>query len=69
MTIEEQIRVLCVRCHVSMSEVARRLDQSPQNFNGKLKRQSFTVPELEKIAEVLGCTYERAFVLPNGERV
>ena len=69
MTIEEQIKVLCVRCHISVSELARRVGQSPQNFNGKLKRQSFSVPDLEKIAEALGCTFERTFILPNGERV
>jgi len=69
MTIEEQIRILCIRSHVTLAEVARRLDQSPQNFNSKLRRQSFTIAELEKIAEVLGCTFERAFILPNGERV
>jgi len=69
MTIEEQIRVLCVRCRVSMSEVARRLGQTPQDFNGKLLRQSFSIAELENIAEVLGCTFERVFILPNGDRV
>jgi len=69
MTIEEQIRVLCIRSHVTLSELARRLGQSPQNLNAKLRRQSFTVAELEKIAEALGCTFERAFILPNGERV
>ena len=69
MTIEEQIRVLCVRSRVSMSELARRLGQTPQGFNGKLKRQTFSVAELEKIAAALGCTFERSFILPNGERV
>lgn len=69
MTIEEQIKILCVRSHISVAELARRVGQSPQNFNGKLKRQSFSVPELEKIAEALGCTFERIFVLPNGEKI
>ena len=69
MSIEEQIKILCVRSHVSVSELARRVGQSPQNFNGKLKRQSFSVPDLEKIAAALGCSFERSFMLPNGERV
>ena len=69
MTIAEQIRILCVLSHVSLSELARRLGQSPQNFNAKLRRKSFTVAELEDIAEAIGCTFERTFILPDGKRV
>ena len=54
MTISEQIKVLCVRCNVSEAELARRLGKSPQSFNSKMKRGSFSIPELEQIADVLG---------------
>ena len=47
MTISEQIKVLCVRCGVSEAELARRLGKSPQSFNSKMKRESFTVEDLE----------------------
>ena len=43
MTISEQIKVLCVRQKISLAELARRLGTTPQNFNAKLKRESFTV--------------------------
>lgn len=69
MTISEQKRILCVRTKMSLAELARRLDTTPQNFNAKLKRESFTVAELEKIAEVSGGTFERNFKLDNGETV
>lgn len=69
MTISEQIRILCVRKNMSLAELARRLDTTPQNFNAKLKRERFTVAELEKIAEVSGVTFERNFKLDNGETV
>ena len=69
MTTSEQIRVLCVRTGVSLSELARRIDQSPQNFNAKLKRNTITQDELNKIADALGVTYEQYFVLDNGEKV
>jgi len=69
MTIEEQIKILCVRSHISVAELARRVGQSPQNFNGKLKRQSFSISELETIAQALNCKFERAFIMPNGDRV
>ena len=69
MTTSEQIRVLCVRTGVSLSELARRINQSPQNFNAKLKRNTITQDELNRIADALGVTYEQYFVLANGERV
>lgn len=69
MTISEQIKVLCVRRNMSLAELARRLGTTPQNFNAKLKRESFTVSELEKIADVAGVTFERNFVLDNGDTV
>lgn len=69
MTITEQIKVLCVRSNVSEAELARRLGKSPQSFNSKMKRGSFTVVELENIAEALGAEFNREFILSNGEKV
>ena len=69
MTTSEQIRVLCVRKGVSLSELARRIHQTPQNFNAKLKRNTITQNELNEIAEALNVTYEQYFVLENGELV
>lgn len=37
MTTSEQIRVLCVRSGVSLSELARRINQTPQNSVSKLE--------------------------------
>lgn len=50
MTTSEQIRVLCVRSGVSLSELARRINQTPQNFSVKLKRNTVTQDELNQIA-------------------
>lgn len=69
MTTSEQIRVLCLRSGVSLSELARRMHQTPQNFIAKLKRNTVTQDELNQIADVLNVTYEQYFVLPNGEQV
>lgn len=69
MTIEEQIKTVCVRRHVTVSELARRLGQSPQNLSAKMKRQSFSISDLEKIAEALDCKFERSFILPGGEKI
>ncbi|MBQ7897048.1 MAG: helix-turn-helix transcriptional regulator [Clostridia bacterium] len=69
MTTSEQIRVLCVRAGISLSELARRINQTPQNFNAKLKRNTVTQEELNQIAKVLDVRYEQYFVLSNGEQV
>lgn len=69
MTISEQIRVLCARLNISVAELARRTGQSPQNFNSKMKRESFSIAELDKIADATGTIFERNFVLGDGEKV
>lgn len=69
MTIGEQIKVLCVRCGISEAELARRLGKSPQSFNSKIKRESFTITDLQKIAEVLGVKFVRYFMLDNGDQI
>ena len=68
-TISEQIRVLCVRSNISVAELARRLGKSPQSFNSKLKRESFTIKDLEEIAEATGTSFRRSYILPNGEEI
>lgn len=68
-TISEQIKVLCIRSNISVAELARRLGKSPQSFNSKLKRESFTVKDLEEIALVTGTEFKRNYILPNGEEI
>ncbi len=69
MSISEQIKVLCVRSNISMAELARRLGVSPQSLSAKMKRESFTISELEKIADAVGATFVRKFILYNGNEI
>lgn len=39
---------------MSLSDLARATGQTPQNLNNKLKRDKFTVQELQAIAQALG---------------
>ena len=61
MTTSEQIRVLCVRTGVSLSELARRINQTPQNFNAKLKRNTITQDELNQILQYSNGTIDVEF--------
>ena len=69
MKISEKIKVLCVRNNISNAELARRLNVSPQAFCGKMKRESFTISDLEKIANAVGVDFKYDFVLENGDIV
>lgn len=69
MSVSEQLKILCVKLNISVSELARLSGKSPQAFSQKIKRESFTVDELKQIAQASGCEYVGAFVMPNGERV
>lgn len=63
------IKELCEQMNISVSELARRIGQTPQNFNKKLKRETVTLDELKAIADVLGVRFEQAFVLPDGDEI
>ena len=65
----DKIKILCIRSGISVSELGRRVDKSPQNFFGKLKRGSLKRQDYEKIAEVTNCKYVEGFVLNDGEEI
>lgn len=54
--------------NISISELARRIGQSPQNFNKKLQRGTVKAEEMMEIADALGITFEQSFMLPDGEK-
>ena len=69
MSVSEQLKILCVKLGISVSELGRISGKSPQAFSQKMKRESFTVDELKQIAEAAGCQYEGTFITPSGEKV
>lgn len=69
MKTSDMIRRLCEQMNISVSELARRLGQSPQNFGKKLKRETITLEELKAIADVMDVKFEQAFILPDGNEI
>ena len=69
MKTSDMIRQLCEQMNISVSELARRLGQSPQNFGKKLKRETITLEELKNIADVMEVKFEQAFILPDGNEI
>ena len=69
MTTADMIEQLCEQMNISVAELARRIGQTPQNFNKKLKRETVTLDELKAIADVLDIKFEQAFILPDGNEI
>lgn len=69
MKTSDMIQQLCEQMKNSVSELARRLGQSPPNFGKKLKRETITLEELKIIAEVLDVKFEQTFILPDGKEI
>lgn len=69
MTTSDMVRELCEKMNISISELARRIGQSPQNFNKKLQRGTVSVEEMMEIANVLGILFEQGFTLPDGQSI
>ena len=69
MTTSDMIRQLCEELNISLAELSRRIGQSPQNFNKKLKRDTVSSEEMIAIAETLDVGYEQAFIFPDGEKI
>lgn len=69
MNTSDLIRELCKKKGISISELARRLGQTPQNFTKKLQRETVSTEELIKIGNELGIIFEQSFTLEDGEKL
>ena len=69
MTLEQKILMALVYRKMTQTELASKLDMSISNFNQRLKRGSFKVHELEKIAEVLGAKFAYSFDFEDGTQI
>ena len=69
MDISKKIRIACAARGISLAELARRLETTPQNMSGRLKVGTFTGEELERIAQALEATVELSFTLSDGTKV
>ena len=69
MKTSDMIRQLCEQMNMSVSELARRLGQSPQNFGKKLKRETITLEELKTIADVMNVKFEQTVIRPDGNEI
>lgn len=69
LNLETKIKMAMTYKNVSQSKLAKLIGTSPQNFNKKLKRQTFSPEELNKIANALGAEYESYFIFEDGTKI
>lgn len=59
--VAKKIRIMLVEENLKIIDLADRLNTSHQNISAKLKRNNFSVKEMEQIADVLGYNLEITF--------
>lgn len=70
MTISEKIRLLVRRREMTITALAGKIGMTRQNLNNKLKKDNFTVKELQEIAVTLNCSFDTVFTMNDtGEKV
>ena len=69
MSTSNLIKNLCKEKGISVAELARRIGQTPQNFNKKLKRETVSTEELMEIAEVLGVIFEQSYIIKKKKKL
>ena len=62
MNIEKEIRKILLDEDIEIKELASRLNTSQQNISAKLKRNNFTVKDVEKILDTLGYELKIEFI-------
>ncbi len=67
--MKTKLKMAEARAGISESELARRLETSPQALNQRLKTGRFTPDDLERIAEALDAELVFKFRWPDGTEV
>jgi len=69
MTARQIVEMAVAYCGITNSELARRLEWSPQLLNKRLNTGKFTVDEWQIIGEALGAKAKISFVFPDGREI
>lgn len=69
MKMEQKINMALAYKGISQAALARSIGMTPSNFNQKIKRETFSTEELEKIAAALGAVYSFSFEFPDGTKI
>ena len=62
LTTTEKIHVIMKRQNMSLTELAKKTDQSRQNLSNKMSRDNFSENDLRLIANALECDVMISFI-------
>lgn len=54
--VSEKIRILLIKRKMTMSELADKMETTPQNLSNKLSRDNFTEKEMKTMSGALGAS-------------
>ena len=69
MNIQTKIKMAVAFKGISQAQLARDIEMTPQNFNNKLKRGTFTEDEMATIARSLRATFNQYFEFEDGTKI
>lgn len=69
MEIERAIKILCAENELSISELARRMNMSPQALSQKIKRGTFSLDDLKTVAILTSTKFECTFEFADGTKI
>lgn len=68
--VSDKIRILLIKRKMTMSELADKIETTPQNLSNKLSRDNFSEKEMLAISNALACKLHISFSLEEtGEQV
>ncbi|MDD2190802.1 MAG: helix-turn-helix transcriptional regulator [Eubacteriales bacterium] len=68
--VSEKIRILLIKRRMTMSELADKMETTPQNLSNKLNRDNFTEKEMKTMSAALGCKLDITFTIDEtGEQL
>ena len=67
MSMSKKIKHLLIEKDLTITQLAKLLDTTPQNLTNKLSRDNFNEKNLQEIAKVLNCKFEAKFVIKDAQ--
>lgn len=69
MQINELIYNLAKETNMTLADLARSINESPQNFSNKLKRGTLSLDEFQKLADALNIDFNVSFRFNNNRKI
>ncbi|MGE7950848.1 helix-turn-helix domain-containing protein [Lysinibacillus xylanilyticus] len=69
MDTTKKVKKLMVEFDITATQLAEMIGTSQPNLSKKMKNNSLSVADLEKIAEALKINFELNFVMENGVKI